>query len=254
MAAPKMLNPDSAAGNAKIKAPVVKKPKVAVVKRPASSAEKARAAGLKAGTVGAANPVKLLASQVTRSRENALEFLTGIQTRGNKVKVDPLGLAMALPVGKVGKAALALINAGKAAEAFPLVARLAAKGIGNPVSRKIEDALGKLNMEMVPPTKPGRITGRDIQAGRYAREDASSVFPRLPNTNIPGATRSFDIYADPLLEGAGRFSRGTKRGNKLVKAIEKNEVQQGFYIGSKEAIKRAAFNSTRKPSNLPKAK
>jgi hypothetical protein len=139
---------------------------------------------------------------------------------------------------KVAKAAGALKAAGRIEEATALSARLGAKQAG-----RIFGA-----------SERGIATDRAIDVGGRARAASEKVFKRLPNKNIPGSARTFDAYADPLLEGAGRFGRGTKRGNKLVKAIEKNEVQSGMYIGSKEAIKRAAFNSTRPVAKLPKGR
>jgi len=165
---------------------------------------------------------------------------------------------MALPVGKVLKAARALSAAGKAAQAAPLFARVAAK-IGGRIGKKAS-AVGNAGRGPFSPKNLAkeeaaikRLTGRALSS-TGARAASEGAFPRLPSAgNLPpGSARTFDTYADPLLEGAGRFARGTKRGNKLVKAIEKNEVQSGMYIGSKEAIKRAAFNSTRPAAKLPK--
>lgn len=173
-----------------------------------------------------------------------------IKAANAKRAASPLGqladtvLGFALPVGKVKAAAMGLRSAGKAAQATALEARLGAKEAG-----KFFGGTGKKSQGL------GLPMDRAVDVGGRARDFSESVFPRLPSGGgVPGAKRSFDLYEDPLLEGAGRFARGTKRGNKLVKAIEKNEVQQGFYIGSRAAIKRAAFNSTRPRSNLPKAK
>lgn len=206
MAAPKMLNPDSAAGNAKIKAPVVKKPKVAVVKRPASSAETARAAGLKAGTVGAANPLKLLASEVTRSRENAFEFLTGIQTRGNKVKVDPLGLAMALPVGKVIRAAKALKAVGKIGESEALAARVAAKSLGG--SRKALQATREARTLYWPAPKDLQYMGRGT-SGKAVRGISEKVFPRR------GVTQISELPVSPSAARAASKSFGSAASSEI---------------------------------------
>jgi hypothetical protein len=181
------------------------------------------------------------------SLREAGEALTqGIVTvRGGKLKFAPEGLAMALPFGKVFNAAKALRGAGKIAQATALEARLGAK-----VAGKTFGGTGKKSQGL------GKPMDRAVDFGGRARMASEKVFPRLPGaSNLPpGSARTFDEYADPLLEGAGRFARGTKRGNKLVRAIEKNEVQSGMYIGSKEAIKRAAFNSTRPVAKLPKGR
>ena len=172
------------------------------------------------------------------SLKDAGEVLTsGIVTLGKKgLQADPASLAMALPVGKVLKAAQALKAVGKVKQSAALFARVGAKIRGKEIGRT------------------SSYFDEPVDVARARRVQSESVFPRLPDNSIPGTARTFDTYADPLLEGAGRFGRGTKRGNKLVKAIEKNEVQSGMYIGSKEAIKRAAFNSTRPVAKLPKGR
>jgi hypothetical protein len=193
--------------------------------------------GLKTGAplTGSASGVKSI------SLKQAGEALTQgiVSVRDGKLKFSPEGLAMALPVGKVAKAAKALRAAGNIGKAAALEARVLAKQAGRELG---PDAARNFGPKTLPPVGP------------TLRNTSESVFPRLPSAgNLPpGSARTFDTYADPLLEGAGRFARGTKRGNKLVKAIEKNEVQSGMYIGSKEAIKRAAFNSTRPVAKLPK--
>jgi hypothetical protein len=204
---------------------------------------------------GSGNP-RSAANSRARQRVAKGQFTKGkkgigatIRSQRAKQAASPLGqladtlLGFALPVGKVKAAAMGLRAAGKTAAATALEARLGAKEAG-----KFFGGTGKKSQGL------GLPMDRAVDVGGRARDFSESVFPRLPNSSIPGSRRSFDIYEDPLLEGAGRFARGTKRGNKLAKAIEKNEVQQGFYIGSREAIKRAAFNSTRPRSNLPKAK
>lgn len=127
------------------------------------------------------------------SLKQAGEVLTQgiVSVRGKKLSFDPAGLAMALPVGKVAKAAKALGAAGKITQAAALESRLAAKVLGkkNPFRRGLSAA---------------QREGNVIKA-LGNRRTSESVFPRLPNANIPGSTRTFDIYDDPLLEGAGRF-------------------------------------------------
>lgn len=165
--------------------------------------------------------------------------------------LDDQGRAYAesgLPVNSLIRAIGALSKAGKITQAVALESRLAAKVLGkkNPFRRGLSAAQSDANVT--------RALGK--------RRASEGVFPRLPNVGgdsprlLRGSKdlRTFDKYADLTNEGAGRFARGTKRGNKLVKAIEKNEVQSGMYIGSKEAIKRAAFNSTRPVAKLPRGK
>jgi hypothetical protein len=176
----------------------------------------------------------------------------GAQIKANNAKLaaSPLGqaadflLGFALPVGKVKAAAMGLRAAGKIRQASALEARVAAKAGGK--------KYGGLDQ--------GLPINTSIDVGSNARRASESLYPKLPSRGgdapslLRGSRdiRTFDKYADLTNEGAGRFARGTKRGNQLVKAIEKNEVQQGFYVGQREAIKRAAFNSKVKPLPIPK--
>jgi hypothetical protein len=111
---------------------------------------------------------------------------------------DPFGgaLSMALPFGKVFSAAKALRGAGKIAQATGLEARLGAK-----VAGKTFGGTGKRSAGL------GKPMDRAIDMGGRARDASEGVFPRLPGaSNLPrGSARTFDQYADPLLEGAGRF-------------------------------------------------
>jgi hypothetical protein len=129
-----------------------------------------------------------------------LREFTGIDISRKGVSVDPIGLAMALPMGKVLKAAKALKAAGKIEQSTALFARLDAKGAGQ--------VMGQF----------GNIT-QGVAQGRPSRRLSESIFPKLPSmAGIPGAKRSFDIYEDPLLEGADRFNRFRKLGKAAAAA------------------------------------
>jgi hypothetical protein len=120
------------------------------------------------------------------------ETLTqGIVTLGKKgLKMDPAALAFALPIGKLGKAAGLLRSAGKVEKAAALEARIGAKTAG----------------KIFGGSERGLPMERSLDVGGRARAASEKVFPRLPSMGgIPKATRTFDTYADPLLEGAGRF-------------------------------------------------
>jgi hypothetical protein len=195
--------------------------------------------GLKTGAplTGSASGVKSI------SLREAGEALTqGIVTvRGGKLKFSPEGLAMALPVGKVAKAAKALRAAGKTAQAAALEARVLAKKAGRELGPQAVKNLG-----------PGTIR----PVGPTFRATSESVFSRLPNPNIPGAARTFDIYDDPLLEGAGRFKtireikaaaakrgikvteRGASKMDRLLGQLEKRQSLPA--AGSVEMVKKTA--------------
>ena len=126
------------------------------------------------------------------SLKDAGEVLTqGIFSASRKgLKMDPAGLAMALPVGKLVKAAQVLRTAGKLGKAAALEARVGAKTAG----------------KIFGGSERGLPMERSLDVGGRARAASEKVFPRLPSMGgIPKATRTFDKYADPLLEGAGRF-------------------------------------------------
>jgi len=132
------------------------------------------------------------------SLKDAGEVLTqGIVTLGKKgLQMDPAALAMALPIGKLAKASRVLRAAGKIEQAIPLEARLTAKKAG-----RFFGGTGKKSQGL------GLPMDRAIDVGGPARAASESVFPRLPSAgNLPpGSARTFDTYADPLLEGVGRF-------------------------------------------------
>ena len=131
------------------------------------------------------------------SLKDAGEVLTqGIFSASRKgLKMDPAGLAMALPVGKLVKAAQVLRTAGKLGKAAALEARVGAKTAG----------------KIFGGSERGLPMERSLDVGGRARAASEKMFPRLPNKNIPGSERTFDIYADPLGEGASRFQGGVVR-------------------------------------------
>jgi len=107
------------------------------------------------------------------STKQAGEVLTsGIVTLGKKgFQVDPAGLAMALPVGKVAKAAKALLGTSRFMEGIALQSRVAAKVLGkkNPFRAGLS---------------PDQQDSRIYQA--IGRRNASErVFPRLNKENTP---------------------------------------------------------------------
>ena len=115
--------------------------------------------------------------------------------QGNSYGFDAGALSLALPLGKLIKAAKALRGAGKVSQAAGLEARVAAKKAG----------------QFFGGSERGLPMERSLDVGGAARMGSEKIFPRLPNKNIPGSTRTFDAYADPLLEGAGRFKCGVVR-------------------------------------------
>lgn len=159
------------------------------------------------------------------SLKDAGEVLTqGIVTLGKKgLQADPASLAMALPLGKVLKARNALALGGKITKAVALDERLAAKAAGKAFGTSLAERKA---------AGGGPIFKSIANEGLVRRGNSESVFPRLPSMGgIPKATRTFDKYADPLLEGAGRF--------KATRAIKGATAKRGIKVTEQGASKMA---------------
>ncbi len=93
--------------------------------------QREEAAKKQLGTKGVKKRVK----QLPTAARASLREMTGIDISRKGVKVDPFGVAMALPLGKVLKAAKALRAAGKVEQAAALSARAGAKTRGTKIGR-----------------------------------------------------------------------------------------------------------------------
>jgi hypothetical protein len=137
-------------------------------KRKISQAEEVRF-GMKTGKplTGSASGVKSI------SLKQAGEALTQgiVTTRGGKLQFAPEGLAMALPLGKVAKAAKALRAVGKIGQATGLEARVLAKQAGRELGPQAARNLGPKTLPPVGPT---------------FRKTSESVFPRAPKKGALG--------------------------------------------------------------------
>lgn len=122
------------------------------------------------------------------SLKDAGEVLTsGIVTLGKKgLQADPASLAMALPVGKLVKAAKALRLIGKSGPVGPLMqaaaleARVLAKQAGRELGR---DAARNFGPKTLPPVGP------------TLRKTSESVFPRAPKKSPTGKPDLGDLAA-----------------------------------------------------------
>jgi hypothetical protein len=144
---------------------------------------------------------------MTKSKKSTAPNIRAMRA---KQAASPLGqaadflLGFALPVGKVKAAAAGLRAAGKIGQASALEARAAANTAG-----KYFGGTGKKSQGL------GLPMDRAVDVGGKARMQSESLYPKLPSNSVPGTKRSFDIYEDPYLEGAYRFSGGVKPGRKL---------------------------------------
>ncbi len=93
--------------------------------------QREEAAKKQLGTKGVKNRVK----QLPTAARASLREMTGVDISRKGVSVDPLGVAMALPLGKVLKAAKALRAAGQIGKASSLEARIAMKDIGREIGK-----------------------------------------------------------------------------------------------------------------------
>ena len=163
-------------------------------KRKISKSEEIRYA-MKTGKplTGSASGVKSI------TPKQAGETLTqGLVTiRNGKLQFAPEGLAMALPVGKLAKAAKALRGAGKVSKAAGLEARIFAKSEGRAIRGQVADLqnLGEF--------------GPTMKSLRRTRLLSENVYPKASKFNF---SETFNRYGD-MLPKATRKARGIKRVN-----------------------------------------
>ena len=140
-----------------------------------------------------AKGVKKRVKQLPTAARASLREMTGIDVSRKGVSVDPMSLAMALPLGKVLKAAKALRAAGKASQAAALSARVLAKEGGRNLPKTINEA--KRMFTGIPESYTPKTASKVLQGG-LSRDASTSVFPRkslgtlesIPGLN-PGAAR-----------------------------------------------------------------
>ena len=116
--------------------------------------------------------------QVPTAARASLREMTGIDISRKGVSVDPMSLAMALPLGKVIKAARVLRAAGQAGKAEAVMSRAAAKLKGQRIGREFS------------------YFDEPVEIAQETRVRSESVFPRksfgtlesIPGLN-PGAAR-----------------------------------------------------------------
>jgi hypothetical protein len=152
-------------------------------KRKISQAEEVRF-GMKTGKplTGSASGVKSI------SLKQAGEALTQgiVTTRGGKLQFAPEGLAMALPTGKVAKAAGLLLGKGKIFPATGLVKRLTAKDYGRSAAKEIARNAKTPNMAQQAAQDSYERVADLTRSGRSARGKSELVFPRAPKKGALG--------------------------------------------------------------------
>ena len=173
------------------------------------------------GKLTKSKPKRVTLNKVAKAAGNVVDFAFN-GPKENQGKYLELGVS---PF-KILQAARALTSAGRVAEAAPLFARVAAK-VGGRVAKKASAVgnagRGPFSMKNAFKEQSAvqKLTGRNITS-QGAREASQSAYPRLPNMGyVPGATRTFDRYADPLSEGAGRIFPG------IAKKLPKPKLPKG---------------------------
>jgi hypothetical protein len=140
-----------------------------------------------------AKGVKKRVKQLPTAARASLREMTGIDVSRRGVSVDPMGVAMALPLGKVLKAAKALRSAGKIGQATALESRLNSNSLGAKISkgvgfykRSYYSNFDKKSLEQGVPAFefPRSIPNNAGARGRLAnaieyRNKSESVFPRV---------------------------------------------------------------------------
>jgi hypothetical protein len=116
-----------------------------------------------------------------RGANRAFGALTGVTAAKSGVKVDPLGVAMALPVFKLVAAARALRAAGRIQEASALAARVAAKEIGQTAGRGVPRLLtGQLRAQSEVGRVYPRISG--AMSGEFRGMNAAEITATIART------------------------------------------------------------------------
>ena len=189
---------------------------------------------LKAGMplTGSASGVKGI------SLKDAGEVLTqGMVTLGKKgLKVAPEGLAMALPYGKVFKAASALRGAGKIVQATALEGRLLAKNAGSRLAKNLGKGAPKGNL-----TQFGAST---LKAGRAGRTASEGVYP-TGNLQRRGVRPEFGpnpMKATPEMQSVANkitqrhYADVTKKGLGHAEAVDMNRAKVLRNLASKRGV------------------
>lgn len=197
--------------------------------------------GLKTGAplTGSASGVKSI------NLRQAGEVLTQgiVSARGKKLSFDPAGLAMALPVGKLAKAAKALRVIGRKGPVTPLIQ---AAALENRIGSKIAGrAFGKSLAKRK--SGGGPILGSILGAGRTRRAASEKVFPRAagPGTTVRRGRGTVDQEGlEKMIAGGREPSRDMLRIPQILNATNK----------AYESIAQKAIKAAGKTPKRPRGK
>jgi hypothetical protein len=192
-----------------------------------------------------AKGVKKRVKQLPTAARASLREMTGIDVSRKGVSVDPMGVAMALPVGKVLKAAKALRAAGNISRADSLTARVVAKAAGGSKAA----ARGQREQRVVAfmrPDYPGVFQGPvdSVRVGGKARGLSESVFPRVGGAGTTvrrGRGTVNQKGLEEMIAGGREPSREMLRIPQILKGT--NEAYESI---AQKAIKAAGLRKTPK--------
>ena len=189
------------------------------------------AARTQLGTAGVAARARQFPTAARATARGLLREFTGIDVSRKGVSVSPESLAMALPIGKVAKAARALGAAGKTDQAAALMARAAAKIKGQKIGREfsyfdepVELAReSRVRSESVFPRVGG--AGTTVRRGRgtvnqkgleemiAGGREPSSEMLRIPQI-LKGTNEAYENIAQKAIKAAGLRKTPKKRGGR----------------------------------------
>jgi hypothetical protein len=185
-------------------------------KRKISQAEEVRF-GMKTGKplTGSASGVKSI------SLKQAGEALTQgiVTTRGGKLQFAPEGLAMALPTGKVAKAAGLLLGKGKIFPATGLVKRLTAKDYGRSAAKEIARNAKTPNMAQQAAQDSYERVADLTRSGRSARGKSELVFPRVSSIKSSPAGTFRQAQMERNIAKANKINAAAPRLTELEKRL-----------------------------------
>lgn len=179
--------------------------------------------------------------------------MSGIDISRKGVSVDPIGLAMALPLGKVLKAASYLRGAGRLAEASMLEARNVSKLAGRAAGKRIAIARNPATSFGVGRggSKSGEMVLSDwirgaTSVGGVTRKASEGVFPRIAGAGTTvrrGVGTVNQKGLEKMIAGGREPSREMLRIPQILKGT--NEAYESI---AQKAIKAAG----KTPKKLPK--
>jgi hypothetical protein len=193
MATIKKLNPDNAVSNKAVKTTAASKNIAAGAGLVAKQTTAAARYNVNQQKLDSQNAGGAVNAPRTPNAPNVSEMLRMVVGVGNDSKgkfgVDPVGLAMALPVGKLAKVIAPLWDAGRAVDALGISARLGAKTIGKTAAKNISVARGLANSSSnngafpigpVARMLPTMLKDEAKASGAVIRAASKNVFPRAP--------------------------------------------------------------------------